>query len=92
MLPKTWYNKCPQAHVPNEHKTTEDFKMSDLITLAKEYEQSANLLEHRLNQLKSEAPGVRGLEALKLQKRMETLTAELYHTRKMRAYLLNYYS
>ena len=66
--------------------------MSNIVLLAKEYEQSANLLERRLKQLQQNAPSVRGLEALELQKRMELLSAELYHTRKIRSYLLHYYS
>ena len=65
--------------------------MTELQHLAEEYRLSADLLEMRMLQLQKSLATARGEEALELQQRIELLTQELFHTRRMRAYLNDYY-
>lgn len=66
--------------------------MTDLQRLAEEYRLSADLLEARMLQLQKHLAKARGQEALELRDRLDVLNQELFHTRRMRAYLSDYYS
>ncbi len=66
--------------------------MTDLQRLAEEYRLSADLLEARMLQLQKHLAKARGQEALELRDRLDVLNQELFHTRRMRAYLNDYYS
>ncbi len=65
--------------------------MADLRQLAEEYSLSADLLEDRMLQLQRQLAQARGQEALDLQNRLDVMNQELFHTRRMRAYLNEYY-
>lgn len=67
------------------------FYMADLRQLAEEYSLSADLLEDRMLQLQRQLAQARGQEALDLQNRLDVMNQELFHTRRMRAYLNEYY-
>ena len=59
--------------------------------LALQYRQTADDLQERLEVLKWELACARGLEVFKLQKRIETMYAELQDVRTIMGYLNNYY-
>lgn len=62
-----------------------------LKELAAEYRATADGLQTKLAQLRTEVKTARGVNALRMQKRMELLYAELLDVRKIMGYLNHYY-
>ena len=58
---------------------------------SEEYRTAADALSRRLAELRALLKTARGEEAFSLQRRIETMRAELTELRAVRAYLLHYY-
>lgn len=63
----------------------------NLQQLASQYRESANALESRILQLKTELLTARGEDAFSLERRIDLLYAELLDARKVMGYLNHYY-
>ncbi|NBI77938.1 hypothetical protein D3Z39_03440 [Anaerotruncus colihominis] len=80
--------------MPRKEKDVQTCKKGDsmhLISLSEEYRTAADALSKRLAELRALLKTARGDEAFSLQRRIETMRAELTDLRAVRAYLLHYY-